>query len=67
MSPIKKQTPHLHAAKRRKPETGNGKTKDAEDQFAQDLISISRLSGGIAAVIIPVVRNLAAIAAKLTH
>ena len=55
----------LQEAKRRKPENGNGQVKDAEDQLADDFVSISRLSGGIAAVIIPVVRNLAATAAKL--
>ena len=55
----------LQDAKRRKPENGNGQAKDAEDQLAEDFVSIFRLSGGIAAVIIPVVRNLAATAAKL--
>ena len=57
----------LQEAKRRKPITdnGNGSIKNDEDQLGEDLATIFRLSGGIAAVIIPVVRNLAAIASKL--
>jgi hypothetical protein len=39
--------------------------KKAEDEMSEDLETIARLSGGIAAVIIPVVRNLAATAAKI--
>jgi hypothetical protein len=39
--------------------------KKAEDEISEDLEAIGRLSGGIAAVIIPVVRNLAATAAKI--
>ena len=57
----------LQEAKRRKPENGSGQAKDAEDQLGEDLTAISRLSGGIAAVIIPVVKSLAATAAKLAH
>jgi len=55
----------LQEAKRRKalPEDGNGPKKN-EDQLTDDFTAISRLSGGIAAVIIPVVRNLAATAAR---
>ena len=57
----------LQEAKRRKPmnENGGGLAKKDEDQFEDDISTIFRLSGGIAAVIIPVVRNLAAMAAKL--
>lgn len=42
-----------------------GQAKKPEDQLADDLTTIFRLSGGIAAVIIPVVRNLAAAASKV--
>ncbi len=54
-------------AKRNKPVGGNGDepAKKAEDLLADDLATIFRLSGGVAAVIIPVVRNLAAAAAKI--
>jgi hypothetical protein len=58
----------LQEAKRRKPiaENGNDPSKNDDEQFGDDLAAIFRLSGGIAAVIIPVVRNLAITAAKLT-
>lgn len=57
----------LQEAKRSKPEApnGDGPTRTPEDQFADDLGTIARFSGGVAAVIIPVVRNLAAVAAKI--
>jgi len=57
----------LQEAKRNKPGNGNGDspTKSPEDQLGDDLATIFRLSGGIASVVIPVVRNLAAAAAKL--
>ena len=57
----------LQEAKRNKPEGGNGDgpAKKPEDLLADDLATIFRLSGGIASVIIPVVRNLAAAAAKI--
>jgi hypothetical protein len=57
----------LQEAKRPKPvadDTDESPKKDG-DQFEEDRSTICRLSGGIAAVIIPVVRNLATIAAKL--
>jgi hypothetical protein len=58
----------LQEAKRPTPvdEDGNEPAKKDSDQFEDDRSTIFRLSGGIAAVIIPVVRNLAATAAKLT-
>jgi hypothetical protein len=58
----------LQEAKRRKPqaENGEGPAKTDADQLGEDLDTIFRLSGGVAAVIIPVVRNLAAAAAKMT-
>ena len=58
----------LQEAKRRKPkaENGEGPAKTEADQLGEDLDTIFRLSGGVAAVIIPVVRNLAAAAAKIT-
>jgi hypothetical protein len=57
----------LQEAKRPRPvdEDGNEPPKKDEDKFEDDRATIFRLSGGIAAVIIPVVRNLAATAAKL--
>jgi hypothetical protein len=57
----------LQEAKRAKPldEDSADSAKKHEDQFEDDRSTIFRLSGGIAAVIIPVVRNLAATAAKL--
>jgi hypothetical protein len=56
----------LQEAKRRKPqaENGTGPAKPEADQFGEDLDTIFRLSGGVAAVIIPVVRSLAATAAR---
>jgi hypothetical protein len=39
--------------------------KKVDEEIGEDLDTIARLSGGIAAVIIPVVRNLAATAAKI--
>jgi hypothetical protein len=57
----------LQEAKRRKliTEDGCDSIKRTEDQLGDDLSTISRLSGGMATVIVPVVRNLAATAAKL--
>ena len=58
----------LQEAKRPKPVTddGDGPAKKEEEQFEDDRSTIFRLSGGIAAVIIPVVRNLAAAALKIS-
>lgn len=58
----------LQEAKRSKPDAqnGDGPARTEEDQLADDFANIARLSGGVAAVIIPVVRNLAAVAAKIT-
>ncbi|HOH39823.1 MAG TPA: hypothetical protein PK807_05975 [Verrucomicrobiota bacterium] len=57
----------LQEAKRRKPqaENGDGPAKPEAEQLGEDLDTIFRLSGGVAAVIIPVVRSLAATAAKI--
>ncbi len=59
----------LQEAKRPKPVGDNDDepAKKNENQFEDDRSTIFRLSGGIAAVIIPVVRNLAATAAKLAQ
>ena len=58
----------LQEAKRHKPveENEDRPNKTDEEQFYADLTTIFRLSGGIASVIIPVVRNLAATAAKIS-
>jgi len=58
----------LQEAKRPRPIAANDDepTKSDEDRFEEDRSAIHRLSGGIAAVIIPVVRNLAATTVKLT-
>jgi hypothetical protein len=58
----------LQEAKRPRPVAADddGPVKSIEDRFEEDRLAIHRLSGGIAAVIIPVVRNLAATTVKLT-
>jgi hypothetical protein len=58
----------LQEAKRQKPISQNedDPAKTEEEQFQDDLATIFRLSGGIASVIIPVVRNLAAAALKFS-
>jgi hypothetical protein len=57
----------LQEAKRQEPlaEDGDTPPKTDDEQFGEDLATIFRLSGGVASVIIPVVRNLAAAAAKV--
>jgi hypothetical protein len=58
----------LQEAKRQKPMRHNDDdpTKTDEEQFQDDLALIFRFSGGVASVIIPVVRNLAAAALKIS-
>jgi hypothetical protein len=56
----------IQEARRNRPAStqGNGSPKSV-DELSDDLQAIARLSGGIAAVIVPIVRNLAATAAKI--
>jgi hypothetical protein len=55
----------LQEAKRRRPEEPESANLSADDLLSQDLQAVARFSGGVAAVIVPVVRNLAAAAARI--